>query len=193
MAEDRRERRITDGSKLLERVDAFAKVKKDARMGAVHDELMYFVDRCLSENGERTFTKAQMTIIKDIAFQIVYLTDPVNRQKPDFIKAIYSDWWELGALKKVGTLATASAFAASAIIGSIVAVRNSIQFFFPPPAAPTLLLPSIQSSEKSGPYWVTPDRTTTAGKSSLQKFPASSTWPKDDRKFPDEPPSEKNR
>lgn len=82
MTDDQRNGRVQRSKKLREQIGALEKVESQHRAVFLHDRLMDAIDDiCAAEKpGERTaFTIKQVDILKDVAFQIVFLLDPANQ------------------------------------------------------------------------------------------------------------------
>lgn len=142
MTEDHRERRLADSSKLLEMIDSLEKVKGNSRLLHVHDELMHAIDRSVNGGptgtGKAPFTSAQMTIIKDIAFQIVYVLDPANRRPRGFFRAIWTEWLALSALTKIGSIVALIGTLGAAIVGGVKGWKEVEPMIWPSaPSSPT--------------------------------------------------------
>lgn len=113
----RNQQRIIDGSKLKERVEAYAHMKTDARIEAVHDALMFSIDRILDDHP-RAFTSAQAEVLRDVAFQMVHLVLPASEKPKGLVRGCIHQYKESDAFGKVKVIA--------AVIVAVVAVATTI-------------------------------------------------------------------
>ena len=124
--QDHRERRLADSSKLQGIITGLSKVPQPSRMLHVHDELMHAIDRCLATHKGHRFETKEIEVIKDVAFQIVYMLDPSNRPARGFF-ALWRDFKTLSALQKAGAIGGVLAFLGGAIGGSITLWEKAIR------------------------------------------------------------------
>src|SRR5258708_5031993 len=113
MNENDRQRRLGDASSLQDAITSLGKVSETHRIGFVHDRLMSAIDDICKTHqgtGAAKFTPAQILIIKDVAFQMVYLLDPKNRPSRSFFKRLWVDWKEQTPLKQIALAVGALVF-----------------------------------------------------------------------------------
>jgi hypothetical protein len=137
---DEKTRRINASAQLAERAKEFAKVKYDARIGALHDQLMYAIELAVKEQpgdqGRPAFTDAQVTIMKDVACHLLLLLDPDGRKKAGFFARCWREWVEYTPLKKIATFAIAMSFLIGGMYGAWKGYREIVDHYYGP-AAPT--------------------------------------------------------
>jgi hypothetical protein len=120
MSESDRSRRLGDASNLQGALNSLGKVGEAHRIGFVHDRLMSAIDdicKTHQSNGTPKFTAAQMLILKDIAFAMIYILDPKNQGNRSFLKRLIADFKEQSPLKQIGLLFGALATLAAAAGG----------------------------------------------------------------------------
>jgi hypothetical protein len=120
MSENDRARRLDDASNLQDALRSLGKVSETHRIGFVHDRLMSAIDdicKTHQNNGSATFNAAQMLILKDIAFAMIYILDPKTQVKQSFFKRLVSEFKEQSPLKQIGLVAGAMATIAAAAGG----------------------------------------------------------------------------
>ena len=105
MADTHRDQRLTDASSLREALSSLLHVQPEKRAEFVHDRLMSAVDDICKKHavgGNKGFTPTQTWIVKDIAYQIVYILDPLNQpQKVGFLQSLLTEWKEKTAFGKI--------------------------------------------------------------------------------------------
>ena len=73
----------------------------------------------LDKNATK-FTQAQILVLKDIAFQIVYILDPRNQRKRGFFSGLWTEFKEQTPLKQLA-LVSGGVLALFAIVGGLYA------------------------------------------------------------------------
>jgi hypothetical protein len=112
----RDQQRILYGSKLKERVEAYAQLKQDARIEAVHDALMFSIDRILEDNP-RAFTGAQAEVLRDVSFHLVHLILPASDKPKGLIRGCIHQYKESDAFGKAKVIA-------AVVVGAVAAVTS---------------------------------------------------------------------
>jgi hypothetical protein len=134
MTDDHRTRRVADASALLKAIAPYTKVESDARIAAVHNELMFAIDRALAKHDGHRFQNHEIDVLKDVAFQIVYVLDAMTQSPKGFRHSLWQEFKRASAMKKVGVLATTLAFIGGAMLGSITLYKETIKPWFTTPA-----------------------------------------------------------
>jgi len=101
-----REQRLGTASTLHEAIRSLGKVTDERRVEFIHDRLMSAIDDICHERlkSGTKFSPAQVLVLKDIAFQIVYILDERNNRRQGFLGALWADFYQLSPLKKLGLL-----------------------------------------------------------------------------------------
>jgi len=136
---DHRERRVADASKLLGAIEPYTKVESDARIAAIHNELMFAIDRALDQHGEHRFRQHEIEVLKDISFQIIYVLDAINQPKRGFRKTLWQEFKKASAIEKLKVLAvlvTIGTFIGGVIAGSATVVKPWIDSLATKPIEP---------------------------------------------------------
>ncbi len=83
---------------------SLGKVTEQRRAEFIHDRLMSAIDDICHERlkSGTKFTPAQILVLKDIAFQIVYILDQRHNRRPHFLPALWTDFKQQSPLKKLG-------------------------------------------------------------------------------------------
>jgi hypothetical protein len=99
-----REQRLGTASTLHEAIRSLGKVTDLRRAEFIHDRLMSAIDDICHERlkSGTKFTPAQILVLKDIAFQIVYILDQRNNRHQGFFSALWAEFKQLSPLKKLG-------------------------------------------------------------------------------------------
>jgi hypothetical protein len=119
MTDDHRDRRLADSSKLQGLINDLSRVPPATRMYHVHDELMRAIDRSLKTHTGHRFEGAEIELIKDVAFDIVYTLDPSNRPARGFLAVLWREFKVLGAIQKIAAVSALIVSLLAAIGGSI--------------------------------------------------------------------------
>jgi hypothetical protein len=135
---DDRERRLADAPKFLERMQAYAKVEPDARVSAIHSELMFAIDRALEHQKDHRFKQAEIEVLKDITFQIVYALDGVNHPQKSFRATLWTEFKRSSAMDKVKAIAAVGTFIAALVIGTLSFNRDYVRPYFSAPSAQSI-------------------------------------------------------
>lgn len=93
MVDEHRGGRLEDASELVKEIAALSKVKPEYRAGLIHDRLVSAIDDiCVKRkgDGQAVFTSKQISVIKDVAFQIVYILDKRNHPSGVFSRSAAS-------------------------------------------------------------------------------------------------------
>jgi hypothetical protein len=85
MTDDHRDRRVAESSKLQALINDLSKVPPARRMYLVHDEIMHAIDASLRTHKGHKFEVAEIELIRDVAFAIVYTLDPSTARLVDFL------------------------------------------------------------------------------------------------------------
>lgn len=105
MSDSSRDKRLGSGTKLLDAVQALDKVGKDHRAEYLHDRLMSAIDSiCEERQGAAVkplFSPAQLDIIKDVSFHIVYILHHKPEKKIGMFRAIWNDYCGQGPIKMI--------------------------------------------------------------------------------------------
>jgi hypothetical protein len=125
---EERERRVSDSSQLRELMAALGQVPPAKRMYFIHDELMHAVDRSLSKHQGHRFAEAEIGVIKDVAFDIVYILDPKNHPQ-GFVRRACAEFKELGALGKITAVVGVLLFFGGVITGTVDLTKNGIELW----------------------------------------------------------------
>jgi hypothetical protein len=121
MADTHRDRRLNDATTLHELVESLTPVDPTKRMALIHDQLMAAIDdSCKTHTASRAsgFNAPQLAIIKDIAFQIVYVLHPLNKTQPKgFFRSLWAEWKQKSPMTKIGIVIGVIVFLATSISG----------------------------------------------------------------------------
>ena len=132
MSNENKNRRMANGSELITSLTSLDKVPASHRAGFVHDSLMSAIDDIFRthENGTGAlFNKKQKDIIRDIAFQVVYILDVRNHPSKNVFKRLYSGFVDLKfADKTIIALMALPVF--SGFIGGMLSLGKLIFSFF---------------------------------------------------------------
>lgn len=82
---------------------------------------MTFV-RNLSQEGQHSH--AQIAVIKEISYRIVYIMDPMNKPKKGFFRKLFAEWQEQGAMDKIKTAVAVAVFVVGIFGGVLGSVPN---------------------------------------------------------------------
>lgn len=155
MAEDHRDRRLTEAADLQKSFDALLKVDPSQRPGLIHDRLMAAVESiCAKHRATKdVFSYAQMNIIKDIAFQIVHIVDPVNKPPRGFFSVLWAEWKSKSPIGKLGSGFAVITAITALFGGGIYSFNTYVRPWFPvkPPAASTPSTPAIPDAARPRP------------------------------------------
>jgi hypothetical protein len=147
MTDDHRDRRLADSEKLQDIISNLERVSSKTRMHHVHDELMHAIDRGLATHKDHHFETAEIELIKDVAFEIVYILDPGNRPARGFFSVLWREFKTLGPTRKIATIGALIVFLLAAIGGAItiwdrivkpIITTEKGQLAEPAPGAPSL-------------------------------------------------------
>lgn len=108
MSDNERNRRIDDASSLIDDIAALDRVKVEQRIGLVHDRLMSAIDDICEKSrngGASAYNQKQIRVLKDIAFQIVYILDKRNQPPRGLVPATISYYKRTTAFNKIAILA----------------------------------------------------------------------------------------
>lgn len=142
MTEELRRKRIGDAETLLKSVASLKSVPDTERQIFLHDRIISVIESlCARDEGKQPFTKAQVEILKDVAYQILYIVDTKLENRPSLAKRCYLEWREYTILTKIkffGGLFTAIFLSGAAIsedIRKAVGVSAIYDRMFKPHAA----------------------------------------------------------
>jgi hypothetical protein len=105
MANNDRDRRLLDASVLHDAIDALSKVKEEQRIEFIHDRMMSAIDDICKTHqgtGKEKFSAAQINILKDIIFHVIYVLDTRNRPSRGFFRRLLDEFWALTPMKQIG-------------------------------------------------------------------------------------------
>lgn len=126
MAGQDRQRRIEAARQSREIISSFEKIgNADHRTLAVHDRVVEAIeDICLKHRGKSTcFTDSQVECLKEVAFHIAYILDPLNKIPSSFLGRVRAEFKNSSWLVKLGFL-----FAiVSAVAGFFQAIDYTVQ------------------------------------------------------------------
>jgi hypothetical protein len=110
------DQRLSDASDLNAAIHALAGVDPDQRQKIVLEKLIVAIDDIIKKRhsaAKPPFTAAQIDVLKDIAFQIFYITDPMNNPNRGFLFNLQKEFKEKTPMGKLQVIATAVASAAA--------------------------------------------------------------------------------
>src|SRR5262245_20607717 len=102
--DDHKAGRISAGNRLVQNAKAISKVKEDAWVDLMHDQLMYQIEDAVRErrgNSKAPFTDTQLLILKDVAFKVMFLMAHGRPQPAGFFRRSWAEWSEKSPLNKV--------------------------------------------------------------------------------------------
>jgi hypothetical protein len=129
MVDDHRERRVADSAKLQTLISDLAKVPPSSRMYSIHDALMHAVDRSLATHPGHRFQADEINVIKDVAFEIVYILDPQNRAPTRFVPKVWAEFKSLSAIGKVSAVVAILVFLGGATVGAVELAEKSYSLY----------------------------------------------------------------
>lgn len=120
MSISEKEQRLSEASELLDAIRSLDSVPLAQRKKFVHDRLILAIDGIIEKHhrGEAPFSDVQVDVLKDIAFQIAYITDPLNTPNKGFFGRLVSEFNEQTATEKVKTVFAVASVAATSLIGA---------------------------------------------------------------------------
>jgi hypothetical protein len=132
MANNDRDRRLLDASVLNGAIDALSKVKEEQRIEFIHDRMMSAIDDICKTHqgvGKEKFTAAQIVILKDIVFHVIYVLDTRNRPSRGFFKRLLEEFRAQTPIKQIGI-----AFAVITVLaGAGVSIVGGYKIWLVPP------------------------------------------------------------
>jgi hypothetical protein len=143
MTDDHRDRRVAESSKLQALINDLSKVPPARRMYLVHDEIMHAIDASLRTHKGHKFEVAEIELIRDVAFAIVYTLDPSNRPARGFFADLWRDFKALGAMQRIAAVGAVILFLLGAIGGSITVWEKMIR--------PIVAAERVQPAEPASP------------------------------------------
>lgn len=129
MTDDHRERRVADSSKLQDLITDLSKVPPSTRMYHIHDELMHAIDRSLATHDGHRFAEKEIAVIKDVAFAIVYILDPKNRQAKGLLGRGLEEFKAISVFGKITAIAAVLAFLGGAANGAVEFAQKSYELW----------------------------------------------------------------
>jgi hypothetical protein len=127
MTDGDRERRVANAAKLFEAISPYTNVDSDARIAALHNELIYGIDRALTQNSQHRFHSHEIEVLKDISFQIVYVLDAMTQSPKGFRKALWHEFKRASPMKKIGAVGAVLLFLGGALGGTITFYHTTIK------------------------------------------------------------------
>lgn len=112
-----RDRRLSDASQLQCAIDSLTRVDPLQRPGFIHDRLVSAIDEICDASGSKPFSDEQVIALKDIAFRIVYIMDPLNKRQKSFIKRLWYEFKNKSAMEQIATIFSVCTVAAMAVTG----------------------------------------------------------------------------
>ena len=115
MANDDRDGRLLTARTFNDAIASLSKVEDEQRITFVHDRMMSAIDDICKKHqgtGRDRFTAAQILILKEIIFQVIYVVDTRNRPAQGFLRSLWSDFKAQSPLKQVGIATTVITFIA---------------------------------------------------------------------------------
>ncbi|MCP2219917.1 hypothetical protein [Bradyrhizobium elkanii] len=133
-----RDKRLGNASSLHEAIKSLGKVSEERRAEFIHDRLMSAIDDICRERLEKPknanrFTNQQVLVLKDIAFQIVYILDARHQRRTGFFGGVWSEFKKESGLKKLALLG-GGILTVFAIIGGAYAGWAQVNNVVWPPA-----------------------------------------------------------
>jgi hypothetical protein len=113
MGDSDKDRRLSEASDLHRAFESLCNVSPLERQGFVHDRLMSNIDdicKNVATSNRPPFTAAQMEVLKDISFRIVYILDPLNRPQKSFFGGLKREFSEKSPMEKLGYVVKAALF-----------------------------------------------------------------------------------
>lgn len=108
MSDSDRDQRVSGALTLHEAIESLLKVEEARRREFVHDRLMSSIDDICAaakgSNGKVPFNDAQITILKDISYRIVYILDPSNKKKRGFFRRLLGEFKDQKLFEKLRTI-----------------------------------------------------------------------------------------
>ena len=95
----------------------------------IHDELMHAIDSSLSTHEGHRFEEPEISIIKDIAFSIVYILDPKNLQQRRIYQRLIQEYKELSIFGKIGAIAAIVVFVLGTANGVVDLAHKSLRLY----------------------------------------------------------------
>jgi hypothetical protein len=129
MAVDHRDRRVADSAKLQELISDLSKVPPSSRMYYIHDELMHAIDASLATHQGHRFEEPETSVIKDIAFAIVYVLDPKNLQQKRLIPRLMQEFRAASIFGKITAIAACLAFVLGTANGVVEFAERSVALY----------------------------------------------------------------
>jgi hypothetical protein len=104
-ADDDRDRREAHAAHTLAKLLPFDKAGSEARLQAIHSELMYAIDRIVREQKQKPYEAArfndgEIEVLRSIALQIIYVIDSAYRPKPGPFRRWCNDFKKLSPVTK---------------------------------------------------------------------------------------------
>jgi hypothetical protein len=155
--DDDRDRREAHAAHTLAKLLPFDKAGSEARLQAIHSELMYAIDRIVREQKQKPlheaarFNDGEIEVLRSIALQIIYVIDSTYRPKPSFPRRVWRDFSKQTPLTKATIIGT--------IIGALIAGGYAVfhDYWHPPESekpvavAPTRAAEPIKPAETPTP------------------------------------------
>jgi hypothetical protein len=126
---EQRERRVTDSAKLHGLIADLSRVPLPRRMYVVHDELMHAINQTLAKHDGHRFAEAEINVIKDVAFEIVYILDPKNRPATGFFRKGYEEFKALSVFGKIGAIVAVLLFIGGMASGTLEFAKRSYELW----------------------------------------------------------------
>ena len=104
MANSDRDGRLLDASVFNDAIASLSKVKEEQRMSFVHDQMMSAIDDICKKRqgtGKERFSAAQILILKDIIFHVLFVLDTRNRPAEGFLRSLWCDFLAQTPIKRV--------------------------------------------------------------------------------------------
>lgn len=144
MTGGQRDRRLSEAADLKDAVDALYKVSPEQRLGFLHDRICLTIDDLCAKkkrNGSATFTAEQVHVLKDIAFQIVYVLDSESRTPRTLPGKLRREFSQLSLMAKISAGAAALAFLLGTVNGAISALEKGRELYGKMSASPSISSP----------------------------------------------------
>lgn len=110
MTDTKKDDRIRDANALRRQISSLDEVNAEDRILFVHDRLMSAIeDICEKHKGEAqesVFSNRQISVLKDISYQIVHILDGRNEVRRSFLGVQFKKFREADIHKQIGIIAT---------------------------------------------------------------------------------------
>lgn len=116
-------KRVEEAADLHTAMHALRNVSTDQRMAFIHDRLMRDIETLCNGHGQGrpVFNRQQMDVLKDLAFRIYYVLDPVVNSDAGIVGKLRAEFEAQSAFGKVKVIAATALFGLGALNGALSA------------------------------------------------------------------------